>query len=65
MPPGRDDAARSRWQEWVIAGAIGALLVTGVAAIWGAPIKGWIDDLGGDSAEPSTTVPRPPEGRTL
>ena len=44
-------AVRPRWPEWVIALSIAALFIIGVAAIWGAPIKRWVERLAGDESE--------------
>ena len=43
MQQSRGVAAGSRWHEWIIAACIAALAVVGVAAIWGGPIRRWID----------------------
>lgn len=66
VAPGRADAARSRWEEWVIRGSIILLLAIGVGAIWGEPIKQWVGSLGGE-AEDAAGAPqaRPPAGGTL
>ena len=44
-------AVRPRWVEWVIALSIAALFVIGVAAIWGAPLRRWVERLTGDDTE--------------
>ena len=55
-----------RWQEWVIRCSILFLIAIGVAAIWGAPIRDWLDSLGGSSADTSGAhAPRTPTGGTL
>ncbi|HLU67896.1 MAG TPA: hypothetical protein VKZ63_16540 [Kofleriaceae bacterium] len=49
----------------MIALAIAALAVIGIAAIWGGPLRAWLDDLGGDAAEPRPAGPRAPAGTRL
>jgi hypothetical protein len=49
MPPGRESAARARWEEWVIAIAIAALFAIGVASIWGGSIRQWVGEQGAES----------------
>lgn len=51
---------RPRWPEWVIALSIAALFIIGVAAIWGAPIRRWVERMAGD--EPDSEQPAPREG---
>lgn len=67
VAPGQADAARSRWEEWVIRGSIILLIAIGVGAIWGEPIKDWLDSLGGssDPDEAGADQPRSPAGGTL
>jgi hypothetical protein len=66
VAPGQKHAAHSRrWplDEWVIRGSIVLLLVIGVGAIWGQPIKQWLGSLGGTSGDDSGgDKPRPPAG---
>lgn len=52
---------RPRWPEWVIALSIAALFVIGVAAIWGAPLKRWVERLAGDDAEAEESNPAQPQ----
>jgi hypothetical protein len=52
MATGRDRTARTRWQEWVIALAIAALFGIGVSSLWGASIRRWLGEMGGDDEGP-------------
>jgi hypothetical protein len=45
----------------VIALSIAALFVIGVAAIWGAPLKRWVERLAGDDAEAEESNPAQPQ----
>jgi hypothetical protein len=66
VAPGQTDAARSRWEEWVIRGSIILLIAIGVGAIWGKPMKDWLGSLGGASDDDGArNKPRPPAGGTL
>ena len=55
---------RPRWPEWVIALSIAALFIIGVAAIWGAPLRRWVERMMGDEAETEETAPREGPGPT-
>jgi len=54
------------WEEWVIRCSILLLIAIGVGAIWGAPIRDWLDSLGGSTTDTSGAhAPRTPTGGTL
>lgn len=64
VAPRRGNRA-DRWEEWVIRGSIILLLVVGIVAIWGEPIREWVHSLGGSAAAPDTSgghAPRAPGG---
>jgi hypothetical protein len=65
VTPERGGAGRSRWQEWTITLSIIALVVIGVAAIWGQPIRRWLGDLGGDARESGPSQSSSPAGPSL
>ena len=48
---------RPRWHDWVIALAIAAIAVTGVVALWGQTLRGWIE--GEPASSPGGPEPLP------
>ena len=55
---------RPRWVEWVIALSIAALFIIGVAAIWGAPLRRWVERLAGEETEETVPDQTTPQGPT-
>lgn len=55
---------RPRWPEWVIALSIAALFIIGVAAIWGAPLRRWVERLAGEESEAEESKEPPGQAPT-